>query len=102
MKAKGGAAGDYVIWSTDAQGVQRVYPYVNSGNSNTIDVFVEATTQDSFDGRGTPTQQILDDVAAVLEQDPNTSLPLTERGRRPLTVTQINTLPISVRLVDVI
>jgi len=102
LEAQGGAATDYRIWSFDAQGVQETYPFAKSGAANEIDLFVEATVADSTDGKGTPTAQLLLDVEAVVEFDPDTTLPLNERGRRPLGVFAVNLLPITVKEVDII
>lgn len=101
LEPQGGAATDYRLWSLDAQGVQQSYPYAASGQPNEVNVFVEATIADSIDGKGTPSQSILDDVAEVIEFDPDTSQPLNERGRRPLGVFAVNVLPITVLNVDI-
>tara|TARA_R110001632_G_scaffold139861_2_gene255709 strand:- start:452 stop:1633 length:1182 start_codon:yes stop_codon:yes gene_type:complete len=98
---QGGAATDYRLWSADAQGVQRVYPYAKSGYANEISLYVEATLSDSSDGKGTPTAQILSDVKDVVNFDPDTSKPLNDRGRRPLGVFNIDYLPVSVVNVDI-
>jgi len=84
LEAQGGAVGDYRIWSSDAQGVLRVYPYAKTGFPNEINVFVEATVADSTDGKGTPSGTILTDVDNVIELDPDTTKDINERGRRPL------------------
>lgn len=97
IEPQGGAAADYRIWSYDAQGVKQTYPYATSGSANEVDVFVEATIADSTDGKGTPSGTTLTDVAAVIEQDPDTSKPLSERGRRPLAVFAVNVLPVVIR-----
>jgi len=89
LEAQGGAAADYRIWSSDAQGVERVYPYLKSGQENQIDLFVEATVADSIDGKGTPSAALLLEVEEVIEFDPDTTKALEDRGRRPLTVNQI-------------
>lgn len=91
---QGGAGADYRIWAADAQGVQRVYPYATSGSTFEIDLFVEATTADSTDGKGTPSAQLLLDVEDVVELDPDSTRPLDERWRRPLQVI-VNYLPIT-------
>ncbi len=101
LEAQGGAATDYRIWAGDAQGVARVYPYAASGYTNSVNLFVEATLVDSTDGKGTPTQAILDDVASVVNFNPDTTLTLNERGRRPLTVV-IFYLPVTIVTVDII
>jgi len=102
LEPQGGAASDYIVWSTDAQGVRRVYPYARSGESAVVDVFVEATIDDSTDGNGTPSASILEDVEEVIEFDPDTTKPLTERGRRPLGAFEVNVLPIVVKDIDVV
>lgn len=101
LEPQGGAASDYIIWSADAQGVRKAYPYARDGASNEINLFIEANEDDSTDGRGTPGTAILDEVEEVVEFDPDTTKPLTERGRRPLGVFKIHFLPISINLVDV-
>lgn len=101
LEPQGGAATDYRLWSADAQGVQQVYPYAKSGSAGEINLFVEATVADSTDGKGTPSQSILDAVEEVVEFDPDTTRPLNERGRRPLGVFEINFLPITVLEVDI-
>lgn len=100
LEAQGGAATDYRIWSADAQGVQKVYPYAKSGAVCEVDLYVEATIADSVDGKGTPTSQLLLDVEAVVNFNPNTSLDLNERGRRPLDVI-VNYLPVTPKTVNI-
>lgn len=101
-ESQGGSAGDYRTWASDAQGVAEVYPYAKSGECAEINLFVEATKADSDDGFGTPTTAILENVAEVVEFDPDTTKPLNERGRRPLGTFQIFTLPVSVKPVDIV
>ena len=100
-ETQGGAAGDYRIWAADAQGVRRVYPYAKSGAANEINLFVEATVADSTDGKGTPSQTILDDVEDVIELDPDTTKPINERGRRPLGVFDIHVLAVTIKEIDI-
>ena len=100
-ETQGGAAGDYRIWAADAQGVRRVYPYAKSGAANEINLFVEATVADSTDGKGTPSQTILDDVEDVIELDPDTTKPINERGRRPLGVFDIHILAVTIKEIDI-
>jgi len=85
LEPQGGAGVDYRLWSRDAEGVANTYPYAKSGFPTEIDIYVEANLADSTDGKGTPTTAILDDVRDVIEFNPDTTLPLDERGRRPLT-----------------
>lgn len=100
LEAQGGAATDYRIWSADAQGVEKVYPYARTGYPCEINLFVEATIIDSTDGKGTPSAALLDEVEAVVEFNPDTSLALNERGRRPLQVVA-NFLPVTIKTVDI-
>lgn len=100
LEPQGGAATDYRIWSADAQGVQRVYPYAKSGAVCEVNLYIEATIADSVDGKGTPTAQLLLDVESVVNFNPNTSLDLNERGRRPLDVI-VNYLPITPKTVNI-
>ena len=83
LEPQGGSRADYRQWCTDAQGVRLVYPYVPDVNTGEVFVYVEATLADSNDGKGTPTQSILDDVEDVIEMDPDITKPINERGRRP-------------------
>jgi hypothetical protein len=101
LEPQGGAATDYRLWSADAQGVKRVYPYAKVGFPNEIAIYVEATIPDSIDSMGTPSPVLLDNVESVVEFDPDTTKPLNERGRRPLAVFNIDFNPVDVKLVDI-
>lgn len=101
LEAQGGATADYRLWSLDAAGVKQVYPYAKSGAANEIDVFVEATIPDADDIYGTPGTAILADVAACIELDPDTTLSLADRGRRPLGVYAVNVMPIVLKPIGV-
>ncbi len=93
---QGGSSSDYILWGFDATGVVGIYPYASGSTANSIDVYVEANT---VDGIAPPT--VLAEVAEVIEQDPDTTKPLNERGRRPLGVLQVNTKSITLGSVDV-
>jgi uncharacterized phage protein gp47/JayE len=84
LEPQGGSRADYRQWSSDAQGVRAIYPYVTDIDAGTIAIYVEATIADSTDGKGTPTPSILDEVEDVIEMDPDITKPLNERGRRPM------------------
>lgn len=101
LEPQGGAGTDYRLWAADAQGVKQVYPYAKTGVVAEINLYVEATTDDSTDGKGTPSAQLLEDVEEVVEFDPDTTRPLNERGRRPLGVFQIHFLAVTIREVDI-
>lgn len=94
LEAQGGSPADYRIWCADAQGVLKVYPYATPGETSEMDIYVEATIADSTDGKGTPTPQIITDVENVIEQNPDTTIDVNERGRRPIGAIP-NVLPIT-------
>lgn len=100
LEPQGGSKTDYILWSSDAQGVRKVYPYVSNNNAGTVNVFVEATIENSIDGKGTPTQALLDEVLEVIEFDPDETKPTYERGRRPIQANVV-TLPITLVPVDI-
>lgn len=101
LEPQGGAATDYRLWAFDAQGVRQAYPYAKTGAANEINLYVEATIADSTDGKGTPSAGLLEDVEEVVEFDPDTTRPLSERGRRPLGVFEVHFLPVTIREVDI-
>jgi len=98
LEPQGGSKSDYRQWASDAQGVRLVYPYVRDSDAGIVDVYVEATLPDSTDGKGTPTTTILNEVLAVIEQDPDLSKPINERGRRPI---QANVITSAISLIPV-
>lgn len=101
LEAQGGAATDYRLWSSDAQGVRFVYPYAKSGAVCEVDLYIEATVADSTDGKGTPSAQLLLDVEAVVDRSPDTSLDANERGRRPLQVI-VHYLPVTIKTINIV
>jgi hypothetical protein len=100
LEATGGAAADYKLWAQDAQGVKRVYPYAKTAETNANNIFIEATPQDSTDGKGTPPALMITDVENVINFNPDTSLALYERGRKPLSVINYY-LPVTIITVDI-
>lgn len=102
LEPQGGSRADYRQWSTDAQGVRLVYPYVVDVTSGIVSVYVEAVLSDSDDGKGTPTTAILDDVEEVLNYDPDITKPIYERGRKPaqcfLEIEPISLIPVDVKI----
>ena len=89
LEPQGGSKSDYRQWCTDVQGVRLVYPYVEDVNTGNVSLYVEATIADSIDEvgigqKGVPTITILEDVVDVVEQDPDITKPINERGRRPI------------------
>jgi uncharacterized phage protein gp47/JayE len=100
LEPQGGAASDYRIWASDAQGVRQVYAYAKTNAPGEINLYVEANRADSTDSRGTPSAAILEEVEEVVDFDPDTTKPLNERGRRPLQVV-VNYEPVSVKLITI-
>ena len=95
LEPQGGAASDYRVWSADATGVRQVYPFSATGLVSEINLFIESDS-----GNGVPSGALLTAVQAVVEQDPDTTKPLNERGRKPITAI-VNYLPVVPKLVDV-
>jgi uncharacterized phage protein gp47/JayE len=95
LEPQGGAASDYRVWSSDATGVRQVYPFSATGLVSEINLFVESDS-----GNGVPSGALLTAVQSVVEQDPDTSKPLNERGRKPITAI-VNYLPVDPQLVDI-
>ena len=99
QEAQGGAKTDCRIWSADAAGEREVYPYIIEAGM--IDLYIEANPADSLDGYGTPTPAIIAEVEEVVEFDPDTTKTLNERGRRPMSMFQINFKAVDVLPVDI-
>lgn len=102
LEPQGGSAADYRLWSFDVEGVKQVYPYAKSGAANEIDVFVESMPAYSTDGKGTPDSSMLTSVLGAIQLNPDTSLPMSQRARRPLGVFAVNVLAITVKEIDII
>jgi uncharacterized phage protein gp47/JayE len=100
LEPQGGSKTDYRLWSSDAQGVRKVYPYVRNDDAGFVDVYVEATISDSTDGKGTPDPALLTNVLAVINFDPDDTKPINERGRRPIQA-NVTTLEVEITPVDV-
>lgn len=100
LEPQGGSRTDYRLWASDALGVRKVYPYVKNDDAGIVQLFVEATIEDSTDGKGTPDSTLLDDVEDVVLFDPDETKPINERGRIPIQAT-LECLPISIVPVDI-
>lgn len=105
LEPQGGAKTDYRIWAADAQGVRKVYPYLKAGDAGTVQVYVEAAIADSIDSLGTPGAALLQDVEDVINLDPDDTISLNDRGRRPiqanLEVIAINIVPVDVTITGI-
>lgn len=100
LEPQGGSRTDYRLWASDAQGVRLVFPYVKELEAGTVQVYVEATTEDSEDGLGTPTEALLNSVKDVIYFNPDDTLSINERGRIPIQAT-LEVLPIFLNPVDI-
>lgn len=96
LMPQGGAPADFRLWAQDAFGVYETYPYSKNAAPGSVIVFVEATKEDSTDGKGTPPPSVLLEVESVILVDPNTG-----RGRLPLGVVALDVQPITVVEVDI-
>lgn len=99
---QGGAAVDYRLWANEVDGVRQSYPYAALGTNvaGNVDVYVQATPAASSDGYGTPTTATLNLVEDAIELNPDTNLPMSERGRQPLGVI-VNVQPVDVEIVEI-
>lgn len=100
LEPQGGSKTDYRLWAKDVQGVRLVFPYVKDSDAGTVQIYVEATDGDSTDGNGTPSSEMLTDVYDVIQFDPDETIALHDRGRRPIQAT-IETLAISLNPIDI-
>lgn len=100
LEPNGGSNSDYVSWALDVEGIRTVYPYTTAGVAGTATIYAEATVSESTDGRGTPSQVLMNalwtyDKTGVFELDPDITQSIYNRGRRQLGLTEINILPIN-------
>lgn len=100
LEPNGGSNSDYVFWALDVEGIRTVYPYTTAGVAGTATIYAEATPSASTDGKGTPSQILMDalwtyDKTGVFELDPDITQSIYNRGRRQLGLTEINILPVN-------
>lgn len=100
MRSQWGTKGGYMIASSDANGVRRVFPYVKNGEAGTVQVYVEAITADSTDGHGTPSGALITEVESVIAMNPDTTLPALYRTRI-LIQANLEVLPVAPIPVDI-
>ena len=100
QEPRGGAGTDFRLWASDAQGVREIYPFAREGYDSEINIYVEATEDDSTDGKGTPSATLLAEVESVINFDPDTSKELKDRGRRPAT-DKVNCIAVSIKEIDI-
>jgi hypothetical protein len=107
LEPNGGSSADYISWSKDVAGVKTVYPVTTIGASGSGSIYVELIigVADSINGEipntdagaaiiknlwfYDPTTKLF---SGVFEINPDTSLSISQRGRRPLGFTNINVM----------
>jgi uncharacterized phage protein gp47/JayE len=105
LEPQGGSPSDYRLWALDVPEVRTVYPYLKLNSILSVDIYVEATPENSETIIGVPSQSILDAVYKKPSgTDPETGAIVyneaEDRGRRPLGVTNISSLPVAPISVD--
>lgn len=105
LEPQGGSPSDYRLWALDVPEVRTVYPYLKPNNVGSIDVYVEATPENSETIIGVPSQAILDDVYKKPSGGESESGAIVyneseQRGRRPLGIFNIDCLPVNPLSID--
>jgi uncharacterized phage protein gp47/JayE len=67
LEPQGGSSSDYRLWANEVQGVAQSYPFAVSGQVGQVNLFIEATIEDSTDGQGSASAGLLDDVKDNIE-----------------------------------
>ena len=69
LEPQGGAPSDYRLWASEVTEVRTVYPYVKEGNPGDIEIFIEATEENTAPAEiiGVPTQETIDKVYKRVE-----------------------------------
>ncbi len=107
IEAQGGAPGDYRLWASDEPTVRTVYPYAKLGSAGDVEIYIEATKENTapLEITGVPTQATIDavytkQIGATPESGTLVINPLTGKGRRPIGTFNIFPLPVSPNPVD--
>lgn len=95
LEPQGGAGADYRLWAADVQAVQQSYPFKTPAEDNEVDLYIEATTIDSIDEKGTPSGATITAVTTAIE-----SPTATQPARKPITDT-VNYIAITPLDVDI-
>lgn len=67
LEPQGGSSSDYRLWSNEVQGVAQSYPFAASGQVGYVNLYIEATIEDSTDGQGSASVSLLNDVRDNIE-----------------------------------
>lgn len=105
LEPQGGSPSDYRLWALDVPEVRTIYPYLKPNNIGSINVYVEATPENSDIIVGQPSQSILDAVYKKPSGGDDESGALVfndseQRGRRPINTFNIDTLPVDPVSID--
>jgi hypothetical protein len=107
IEPQGGSPGDYRLWTLEIPEVRTSYPFAKEGSPGDIEIYVEATEENTAPAEiiGVPTQQTLDDVyKAETLVDPEQGIvvinPTTGKGRKPMGVFNVYSLPVTPNPVD--
>lgn len=99
LEPQGGSPSDYRLWALDVPEVRTVYPYVEPNNAGSIKIYSEATPENSESIVGVPNQTILDAIYKAPSGGNSESGAIVyneaeQRGRRPMIVFNIQSLPV--------
>jgi uncharacterized phage protein gp47/JayE len=105
LEPQGGSPSDYQLWALDVPEVRTVYPYTRPNNVGSIDLYVEATPENSETIIGVPNQEILDNVYKKPSGGDQESGAVVfneteQRGRKPMGIFDVASLPITPVSVD--
>jgi len=90
LEPQGGAPADYRLWASEVQGIVQSYPYVATGQTSRVNLYIEA---DNANGVPTPTD--LQNVEDAIE------LPTSDRPARKPTTVKVNYLAITPKFIDI-
>lgn len=112
--AQGGSPSDWVLWATEEPTVRTVYPFHDPNNASDVILYVEstiaATSTDPVENpnsvNGVPTQSTLDAIyKAPSGGNPEEGVVIwdeeLQKGRKPITVSNITSSPIEPVPVDI-
>lgn len=101
LEPQGGSPSDYKLWASDVPEVRTVYPYLKTGSPGDVEVFIEATPENSkpLGITGEPSDQTINDVyTPQVGSTPESGALIWNdaqaRGRKPIGV--FNIFPYSV------
>lgn len=107
IEPQGGSPGDYRLWTLEIPEIRTTYPFAKLGSPGDVEIYVEATPENSVPAEviGVPGQAILDKVyKPATAVDPEEGIvvinPTTGKGRKPISVFNMYSLPVQPNPVD--